>query len=144
MTQATFILSEIHWILWSPVTDQPMVAVPLTATEAVEKHLSEDFRNLFLRHIPLKKIGLPEEIAAAVVYFSSDEENMVWTRIVLLDLHGKLLGESGILLPGQAITDIALKEQPAETMDITVKVLSYEPETYYSHGSAEILGTLIV
>lgn len=45
----------------------------MTATEAVEKNLSEDFRNLFLRHIPLKKIGLPEEIAAAAVYFSSDE-----------------------------------------------------------------------
>ena len=45
----------------------------MTATEAVENHLSEDFRNLFLRHIPLKKIGLPEEIGAAVVYFASDE-----------------------------------------------------------------------
>lgn len=45
----------------------------MTATEAVEKNLSEDFRNLFLRHIPLKKIGLPEEIGAAVVYFASDE-----------------------------------------------------------------------
>lgn len=45
----------------------------MTATEAVEKNLSEEFRNLFLRHIPLKKIGLPEEIGAAVVYFSSDE-----------------------------------------------------------------------
>ena len=45
----------------------------MTATEAVEKHLSEDFRNMFLPHIPLKKIGLPEEIGAAVVYFASDE-----------------------------------------------------------------------
>ena len=45
----------------------------MTATEAVEKNLSQDFRNLFLRHIPLKKIGLPEEIASAVVYFASDE-----------------------------------------------------------------------
>lgn len=45
----------------------------MTATEAVEKNLSEDFRTLFLRHIPLKKIGLPEEIASAVVYFASDE-----------------------------------------------------------------------
>ena len=45
----------------------------MTATEAVEKNLSEEFRSLFLRHIPLKKIGLPEEIAAAVVYFASDE-----------------------------------------------------------------------
>lgn len=45
----------------------------MTATEAVEKNLSEEFRSLFLRHIPLKKIGLPEEIASAVVYFASDE-----------------------------------------------------------------------
>ncbi len=44
----------------------------MTATEAVEKNLTEDFRNLFLRHIPLGRIGLPEEIAEAVVYFASD------------------------------------------------------------------------
>ena len=44
----------------------------MTATEAVEKHLSYDFRNLFLRHIPLQRIGLPEEIAEAVCYFASD------------------------------------------------------------------------
>ena len=44
----------------------------MTATEAVEKHLSDDFRNLFLRHIPLGRMGLPEEIAEAVCYFASD------------------------------------------------------------------------
>lgn len=45
----------------------------MTATEAVEKHLTEEFRSLFLRHIPLGRMGLPEEIAAAVVYLASDE-----------------------------------------------------------------------
>ena len=44
----------------------------MTATEAVEKHLSDDFRNLFLRHIPLGRMGLPEEIAEAACYFASD------------------------------------------------------------------------
>ena len=44
----------------------------MTATEAVEKHLSDDFRNLFLRHIPLSRMGLPEEIAEAVCYFAGD------------------------------------------------------------------------
>ena len=39
---------------------------------AVEKHLTEDFRNLFLKHIPLGRMGLPEEIAEAVCYFASD------------------------------------------------------------------------
>ncbi len=45
----------------------------MTATDAVEKNLTEGFRELFLRHIPLKRMGTPEEIAAAVVYFASDE-----------------------------------------------------------------------
>ena len=45
----------------------------MTATEAVEKNLTEGFRNLFLKHIPLGRMGLPEEIAAAVVYLASDE-----------------------------------------------------------------------
>lgn len=45
----------------------------MTATDAVEKHLTEEFRSLFLRHIPLGRMGLPKEIAAAVVYFASNE-----------------------------------------------------------------------
>ena len=45
----------------------------MTATEAVEKNLTEEFRGLFQRHIPLGRMGLPEEIAAAVVYLASDE-----------------------------------------------------------------------
>ena len=45
----------------------------MTATEAVEKHLSDEFRDLFLRHIPLGRMGLPEEIAEAVCYFASDD-----------------------------------------------------------------------
>ena len=44
----------------------------MTATEAVETHLSDDFRNLFMKHIPLSRIGLPDEIAEAVCYFASD------------------------------------------------------------------------
>ena len=44
----------------------------MTATEAVQNHLTEDFRNLFMKHIPLGRMGLPEEIAEAVCYFASD------------------------------------------------------------------------
>ena len=44
----------------------------MTATEAVAKQLSDGFRNLFQRHIPLGRMGMPEEIAEAVCYFASD------------------------------------------------------------------------
>ena len=45
----------------------------MTLTDAVKENLSEDFRALFLKHIPLGRMGLPEEIASAAVYFASDE-----------------------------------------------------------------------
>ena len=54
----------------------------MTATEAVEKHLSEDFRNLFMRHIPLGRMGLPEEIAEAVCYFASDASSYTTGQIL--------------------------------------------------------------
>jgi NAD(P)-dependent dehydrogenase (short-subunit alcohol dehydrogenase family) len=54
----------------------------MTATEAVEKHLSDDFRNLFLRHIPLGRMGLPEEIAEAVCYFASDASAYTTGQII--------------------------------------------------------------
>ena len=45
----------------------------MTATDAVREKLSDDFRALFLKHIPLSRIGLPEEIASAIIYFASDD-----------------------------------------------------------------------
>lgn len=74
----------------------------MTATEAVEKHLSGDFRALFLRHIPLGRIGLPEEIAQAVVYFASDESAYTTGQILSVSggfglgtpLYGELSGKN--------------------------------------------------
>ncbi len=73
----------------------------MTATEVVTQHLSDDFRALFLRHIPLGRIGLPEEISAAVVYFASDESAYTTGQILSVSggfglatpLYGELSGK---------------------------------------------------
>ena len=45
----------------------------MTATDAVADNLSEEFKQFFLRHIPLGRMADPAHIAAAVVYFLGDE-----------------------------------------------------------------------
>lgn len=44
-----------------------------TATDAVKNNMSEAFQEMFLRHAPIRRMGTPEEIAAAVLYFASEE-----------------------------------------------------------------------
>ena len=45
----------------------------MTATDSVKNALNDDFKNFFLKHTPINRMGLPEEIAASVVYFASDD-----------------------------------------------------------------------
>lgn len=74
----------------------------MTATEAVEKKLTEEFRSIFLRHIPLSRMGLPEEIAAAVVYLAGDESAYTTGQILTVSggfglatpVYGDLAGKS--------------------------------------------------
>ena len=54
----------------------------MTATDAVEKNLSGEFRELFLRHIPLGRIGQPEEVAEAVCYLASDAAAYITGQIL--------------------------------------------------------------
>ena len=71
----------------------------MTATEAVEKNLSGEFRRLFLRHIPLGRIGQPEEIAEAVCYFAGDAS--AYTTGQILTVAG------GFGLPTPVYADLA-------------------------------------
>lgn len=45
----------------------------MTATDAVKNALTDEFKQVFLKNTPAGRMGTPEEIAAAVVYFASDE-----------------------------------------------------------------------
>lgn len=44
----------------------------LTATDAALDNMPEDFRKSFLSHVPLNRMGTPEDIANAVYFFASD------------------------------------------------------------------------
>ena len=74
----------------------------MTATDAVTNNLTDNFRELFLKHTPIRRMGLPEEIAAAVVYFASDDAAFTTGQIMTVSggfglatpVFGDLVGSS--------------------------------------------------
>lgn len=58
----------------------------MTATDAVNDNLTDEFREFYLKHPPIKRMGSPEEIAAAVLYFASDES--AYTTGQIMDVSG--------------------------------------------------------
>ena len=58
----------------------------MTATEAVSNNLTPEFQEFFLKHIPIKRMATPEEIAGAVVYFASDDA--AYTTGQIMDVSG--------------------------------------------------------
>ena len=77
------------------------------------------------------------------VWFSSDEENEVWLKLRLRNEQGEILGDSGILKPGEYVERIKLREG-AVSGPVTLQIMGYEPESYYSAGSVSLQTELIM
>lgn len=75
------------------------IAPGMTATDAVKSNLTQAYQGRFLRHIPLGRMGLPEEMAQAAVYFASDESAYTTGQILTVSggfgLGTPLYGEEG-------------------------------------------------
>lgn len=76
------------------------------------------------------------------VWLTNPEENTVWLKVRILDEKGNILGESGLVRPGEYVRSVKLDSLPKETVDVSLKIMAYEPETYYSAGSAVLNTTL--
>lgn len=58
----------------------------LTATDAALKSMPEDFIHSFLSHVPLNRMGTPEDVANAVLFFAGDDSSYITGHI--LDVAG--------------------------------------------------------
>lgn len=76
------------------------------------------------------------------VWLTNPEENAVWLKIRVLNADGDILGESGLVRPGEYLRSVKLDSVPEKSTAVSLKIMAYEPETYYSAGSAALNTTL--
>ena len=62
----------------------------------------------------------------------------------ILDEQDAVLGESGLIRPGEYVQAVKLDTVPRSTANVSLKIMAYEPETYYSAGSARLKTVLTV
>lgn len=78
------------------------------------------------------------------VWFASDAGNDVWLKLRVCDEEDYVLGESGVLRPGEYVERVRLKSVPPADTPVVLYVMGYEPETYYSAGTVSLATTLEV
>ncbi len=76
------------------------------------------------------------------IYFSNSADNNVWLKLRVLDENNNIIGETGLLKPNEYVKSVKLDANVQNGQKIKLKIMSYEPETYYSQGSA-VLNTNI-
>ncbi|QQK08963.1 SDR family NAD(P)-dependent oxidoreductase [Miniphocaeibacter halophilus] len=75
----------------------------MTATDAVKDNLTPEFKEFFLKHTPIKRMGDPKEIAGTVAYFASDDS--AYTTGQIVDVSG------GFGLPTPVYGDMLLMKE---------------------------------
>ena len=73
-----------------------------------------------------------------IVYFTSTEGNEKYLKLRVLDTDGNILGETGLLKPGEYVKTVTLDKTLALGENIKLKIMGYEPETYESAGSVSL------
>ncbi len=74
----------------------------------------------------------------AKIYFTNYEENTLWLKIRVLDSKGNVLGETGLIKPGQYLPEITFNKLPKNGEKIMMRLMSYVPETYHSGGAVSL------
>lgn len=78
----------------------------------------------------------------ADIWFTNPESNSVWIKLRVLDQNANILGETGLLYPGEYVKTLYFDSVPQSGETVELKIMAYEPETYYSAGSAVIKTTV--
>ena len=119
-----------------PFTPPPFDTTATQGTPEVPDHLG--WQELDAKVFKVNVCGevMVDELEADV-WFASPESNTVWLKMRILDASGSILGETGLIRPGEYVRSVWLEKIP-ENSTITIKIMAYEPNTYHSAGSATL------
>ena len=120
----------------APAFEANAVAGEPTNAEGEQGYRVLDARGVY-------KVGICGQIKVvdgkADVWFYNSAENNVWLKLRVQDRKtGAILGETGLLKPGEYVQSITFTKAPSAGTEITLRVMSYEPETYYSKGEVTL------
>lgn len=77
------------------------------------------------------------EDGSAVLYLTNPASNTVWLKVRILDESGQVLGESGLLKPGEYVETVGLTDMPEEHVEM-VELTSMPEEHTEAKESANI------
>ena len=78
----------------------------------------------------------------ADVWLTNPESNTVWLKVRVLGEKGNTLGETGIIKPGEYVQSVTLDTVPKTGKPIVLKIMAYQPDTYYSEGAVSLNTTV--
>ena len=79
---------------------------------------------------------------SADVYLTNDEGNKVWLKLRILDEEDNILAETGLLKPNEYVRTVTFDTVPENRATIKLKIMAYEPDTYYSAGAVTLNTTV--
>ena len=74
----------------------------------------------------------------ATVYFTNDTNNETWLKLRIIDRNNNIIGETGIVRPGEYVENVDIKGNTKSGDKITLKIMGYVPEKYTSAGAVSV------
>ena len=106
--------------------------------EIVDERLSYQEMSIKEDYIVYICMTPKEENGKLTLYFTSSEKNIDLLKVRIFDSNNNMIGESGLLEPNSYVKDIILNRNLNDNEGISIKVMSYKKDTYYSNGSFKL------
>lgn len=142
---ATSLTTAIVSLCVTAKTDKHKFTPPAFETNAVQGTPTVDdsmgytelYRDGMAYQVSVCGIPLIDE-KELTVYFTSDKTNKKYLKLRILDTSGNILGETGLIRPGEYVKSVTLTNPLTDGTNIKLKIMGYEPEDYTSAGSVSL------